>query len=204
MREYPKINTLFKRDMTSPRKGIIEGDWAEPAFEYLSGNQWDFTEKVDGTNIRVSAVDGMLDIGGRTDNASIPAPLYARLQERFASRADDITRMGVTLYGEGYGGKIQSGGNYAPTQDFVLFDVLVGQWWLNRAAVADIGKTLDVPVVPSIGQGTLFDAIALVKAGLKSRWGDFIAEGIVARPVVGLLHRDGSPILAKIKHKDFL
>lgn len=50
MREYHKIDTLYKRDMDSPRKPLIIGDWSQPVFGYLADNQWEFTEKVDGTN----------------------------------------------------------------------------------------------------------------------------------------------------------
>lgn len=53
MTEYHKIQTLFKRDMESKHKTLLEGQWTLPEFEYLAGNVWTFTEKVDGTNIRV-------------------------------------------------------------------------------------------------------------------------------------------------------
>ena len=48
--EYPKIQTLFKRD---DRNVIIEGDWSVPEFAYLADKPWRWTEKVDGTNIRL-------------------------------------------------------------------------------------------------------------------------------------------------------
>ena len=80
-----------------------------------------------------------MTFGGKTDNAQIPAPLVARLNERFLPLADMLSEMfenGACLYGEGYGAKIQKGGgNYRPDQDFVLFDVRVGEWWLERTSV---------------------------------------------------------------------
>jgi hypothetical protein len=42
------------------------------------------------------------------------------------------------------------------------------------------------------------------RTGFKSQWGDFIAEGIVARPVVELKSRNGDRIITKIKYKDFI
>jgi hypothetical protein len=205
--EYHKINTLFKRDMNSPRKILIEGDWTNETFGYLSRNLWDFTEKVDGTNIRVMISGGVVAFGGRTDNASIPTPLVQRLQERFLARADFLATIfpdGACLYGEGYGAKIQSGGNYRQDQDFVLFDVRCGEWWLQRQAVEDVAVKLDIDVVPVIGCGNLLEAVTMVKAGFNSRWGAFKAEGIVARPRVELKARDGSRIITKIKHRDFI
>lgn len=204
--EYHKIDTLFKRDMASPRKTLIVGAWTSETFSYLSDNQWEFTEKVDGTNIRVEINDGDIRFGGRTDNASIPAPLVKRLQERFLPQKDALMEAfpsGGVLYGEGYGAKIQSGGNYRPDQDFVLFDVRVGQWWLRRDAVHEVADKFALDVVPVLGRGTLNDAIASTRGGFDSKWGAFVAEGIVARPVVELLDRSGDRIITKIKYRDF-
>jgi len=206
MTEYHKIDTLFKRDMTSPKKTLIVGDWTSDAFAYLANNEWEFTEKVDGTNIRVIIANGEVSFGGRTDNAAIPAPLVKRLQGRFLPQTDALLTAfpsGGCLYGEGYGAKIQSGGNYRSDQDFVLFDVNVTGWWLQRPAVEDVAVRFGLDWVPIIGRGTLHDAIGMVRAGFNSRWGDFQAEGIVARPVVELKTRAGHRIITKIKHRDF-
>jgi len=45
--------------------------------------------------------------------------------------------------------------------------------------------------------------IAMVKEGFNSQWGNFIAEGIVARPSCELLDRRGNRIITKLKYKDF-
>ena len=42
-----------------------------------------------------------------------------------------------------------------------------------------------------------------VKKGFISKWGDFQAEGIVARPQVELKARNGKRVITKIKNKDF-
>ena len=208
MSEYHKIQTIFKRDMASKRKTLMEGEWTLPEFEYLAGNAWTFTEKVDGTNIRVIFKDGAIAFGGRTEEADIPSLLAGRLNERFlplASRLGEVFTDGAAvLYGEGYGAKIQKGGdNYRADQDFVLFDVRVGPWWLQRADVEDVAQKLGLDVVPVIGEGTLHDAVAMAKAGIRSTWGDFQAEGIVARPKVELNTRGGQRLIAKIKCRDF-
>ena len=44
----------------------------------------------------------------------------------------------VTVYGEGYGAKIQSGGMYRQDQAVIVFDVRVGPWWLSDENVADV------------------------------------------------------------------
>jgi len=110
----------------------------------------------------------------------------------------------AVLYGEGYGAKIQkNGGNYRQDQDFILFDVRCGDWWLKRSDVEDVAEKLGIDVVPMIGQGTLFDAVNFAKQRFKSKWGDFEAEGIVARPAVELKTRGGQRLIAKIKCRDF-
>lgn len=207
MSEYHKIQSIFKRDMTSKRKTLIDGDWTLPEFEYLAGNTWTFTEKVDGTNIRVMFKDGTVTFGGRTADAQIPAQLVTRLNERFLPMAPKLAEVfdsGAVLYGEGYGAKIQKGGgNYRADQDFVLFDVRVGDWWLQRTDVHDVAQKLGLEVTPVIGEGTLHDAVAWAKRGIRSTWGDFEAEGIVARPKTELNSRSGHRLIAKIKCRDF-
>jgi hypothetical protein len=51
---YPKIDGLFKRYTEGPeRNKLIHGNWTRVEYEYLKDCEWIFTEKVDGTNIRV-------------------------------------------------------------------------------------------------------------------------------------------------------
>jgi hypothetical protein len=50
---------------------------------------------------------------------------------------------------------------------------------------------------------TLHDMINMARGSFKSQWGDFRAEGIVARPVVELRTRAGRRIITKIKQRDF-
>ena len=206
MSEYHKIQSIYKRDMENKGKKLIEGQWTLPEFEYLACNPWVFTEKVDGTNIRVIYHDGTVTFGGRTDNAHIPAPLVSRLNEKFLppeKLAEVFNEGQAVLYGEGYGPKIQNGGKYRQDQDFVLFDVRVGDWWLRREDVEGIADKLGLDVVPIVDVGTLFDAVELVRGGYQSAWGPFQAEGLVARPQVELKTRGGHRIIAKIKCRDF-
>jgi len=209
MSEYHKIQTVYKRDPATKHKTLLEGEFSLPEFEYLKNNAWAFTEKVDGTNIRLMSSPDGVRIGGRTDNAQIPAflldalgPIVARVAARHAVLFGDAD---VILYGEGYGAKIQkAGGNYRDDQSFVLFDVKVGNWWLQRDDVADVGTKVGVDVVPLIGIGTLHNMVETARRGFQSTWGDFQAEGIVARPLTELHSRNGHRIIAKVKCKDFV
>lgn len=217
MKQYHKIQTIFKRDMSNKGK-IIESEFALPEFEYLKNNEWIFAEKVDGTNIRVMWNGKDVIFGGKTDNAQMPVFLLYKLQELFEGTArkellkktftDPKTGEVMTevcLYGEGYGAKIQKGGgNYIPEGvDFVLFDIKIGHWWLQRKDIEDIAQKLGIKIVPIIGEGTLKEMIEKVKGGFKSQWGDFEAEGIVAKPKIELQNRAGHRVITKLKQKDF-
>lgn len=208
MNEYHKIITMFKRDMENKGKTLLEGQWATPEFEYLADARWVFTEKVDGTNIRVLFQNHAVSFAGKSDYADIPKPLMERLTARFVPMQpllDEVFQgQDAILYGEGYGAKIQkAGAGYRADQDFVLFDIRMGVWWLKRSDVEDVARRLALDVVPIIGEGTLHDAVAMTRAGFISTWGAFTAEGIVARPKVELKTRNGDRIITKIKHRDF-
>ena len=208
MREYHKIQTVYLRDPANNHKTLLDGEWALPEFGYLANNEWVWTEKVDGTNIRIMGTEGRILFGGKTDAAQIPAKLVEVLRATFTE--DACLRVfpatvNFCLYGEGYGAGIQKGGVYRPDQSFVLFDVLVdGRWWLNREDVEDVAAKLGIDVVPIIGRGTLLEMVAATRAGFPSLWNrEATAEGIVARPAVELVTRNGSRVITKIKHKDF-
>lgn len=207
MMKYPSIQTIFKRD---PRGNLLEGQFSLPVFSYLANNTWQFEEKIDGTNIRIIFENSTLRFGGRTDAASIPTFLLYKLQDMFT--ADILASVlreeeaSLVLFGEGYGAKIQKGGgNYiSDGVNFVLFDVNISGIWLDREQVKDIGVALGCVIAPRVGEGTLYDAIALVKEGLQSHWGQFEAEGLVIRPPVRLSDHRGNPIITKIKARDFV
>ena len=50
----------------------------------------------------------------------------------------------------------------------------------------------------------VIDALSMVSlGGVPSTFGDFISEGLVAKPTTGLLNRKGERIITKIKTRDF-
>jgi len=206
---YHKIPGLYKREEQKPFR-LIEGVYREPELELLKDIEWVFTEKVDGTNIRIIWDGHKVYFGGRTENAQIPSHLVTKLNELFmGTRVEQVFEqvfgeVPATLFGEGYGAKIQKGGgNYSSSQEFVLFDVKIGELYLKRKDVEDIAGKFSLDVVPIVHTGKLLEGVDMIKAGLKSQWGDFIAEGLVAKPVVELFTRRGDRIITKIKHEDF-
>jgi hypothetical protein len=207
MKEYHKIQTVFFRNPETKFKTLLEGSWAKPEFRVLSQIKWVFTEKIDGTNIRVTWDGENVKFGGKTDNAQIPVRLLDELQLLFpVTKLKSAELPPMTLYGEGYGVKIQKGGgNYiADGCSFILFDVFCGDLWLERVSVTDIAEKLSIGVVPVIDNGPLSDAIEIARWGFTSSFGDFKAEGLVMRPTVELMNRRGERVITKIKCKDFI
>ena len=149
---------------------------------------------------------------GRTERAQIPAHLINKLTEMFGGAVNEelfeqkFGDMKVILFGEGYGVKIQNGGNYRPDVSFILFDVYLPDQnlWLKRDAVEDIAKTFGVDVVPIIFEGTIDDAVKFVKSKPKSTIGTADMEGVVGRPKVECRDRMGRRVIVKIKVKDFI
>jgi len=179
----------------------------------------------------VKGVAFAVDYKGKTDNANIHPNLLKHLTDNYPAekvlaslglktfipyeewaehkwqQEGDIPER-YTIYGEGYGAKIQkTGGNYlSKGNGFIVFDVKVDDMYLlceNRDAIA---AKLGAPVVPFIGMMTLDDAIGFVRRGFKSRIAenkDFMAEGLVIRNELGLRTRRGERIITKIKTCDF-
>ena len=210
MRKYDKIETIYARDIEGTKK-LIEGQVRDPVVGYLAPLEWVWTEKVDGTNIRVYWDGHAVTFGGRTDNAAIPAPLVAKLNELFGgeTNAQIFEQMfgekEVILFGEGYGRKIQKvGSSYIPDGvGFILFDVLIGENYQEREWVEQTAQAFDIPVIPIVNTGCLFEAVNFIKTHPQSLIGNCPMEGIVCRPRQELRDRRGNRVIVKIKWEDF-
>ena len=188
---------------------------------------WD--DPMEPCNIKGAAF--AVDYKGKTDNANIHQKLLQHLTETYPAEKvlaslglkafipyeewaehkwqtyDDIPER-YTIYGDGYGAKIQkAGGNYiANGNGFIVFDVKVDDLYLLCSARDEIAAKLGAPVVPFIGMMTLDEAIDFVRTGFKSRIAenkDFMAEGLVIRNELGLKNRRGERIITKLKTCDF-
>lgn len=228
MDEFPKIQTIWKREPKGDRRLIIP-QFSTDEFRYLMGLRWVWTEKVDGMNLRViygPAYEMASDMGtgftpaslklikqdssvvfkGKTDRAQLPDDLTGHLTEIFTPEKMEKqfpNSTGICLYGEGYGPGIQKGGKYREDQGFILFDIKVGHWWLKRDALEEIALALEIPLVPVVTVCNLLTATLLTKRGIYSSCGEFNMEGLVGQPEVPLFCRNGQRVITKIKHADF-
>lgn len=205
--EYTKIPNIFKRDPQT--KKLIEGRYSTQELAFLKNCMWETTEKVDGTNIRVEWDGYRVSFKGRTDKAQIPSHLLKKLESLFGGEDNEeifeetFGEKHVILFGEGYGEKIQKGGELYGPVDFILFDVWVDGLWLHMTNVRDIADKFGIKTVPFLGYKTLEEAVNFVKSQPHSYLKENTMEGIVAKPAVGVLSRTGERIIVKIKCRDF-
>lgn len=224
---FPKINTLFMRDMTRTvkRKGLImPGMFSEEAFGAIKF--WRASEKIHGENIRIfiDFIPGNLElphvwIGGRndTDNPEINEDLLHYIKTRVNIESlrkaftkgsfgtDECPRYAM-IFGEGYGGDIKHGHNYRETPELIVFDIVIDNWFLEYDNVADISKKLglqSVPILPEVK--TVEEIVEYVKAQPKSIIANkpHVMEGLVCTSAPLLLTRNGFSIKFKLKTKDF-
>ena len=208
MKEYEKIETIFARDEKT--KKLNENIYRNETIEFLKDIEWEFTEKIDGTNIRIIWDGHKVSYYGRTDKAQIPSQLMNRLIELFGGNINEEMfeqKFGATpvmLIGEGYGAKIQKcGGDYRQDNNFILFDVFVNDKYLSRDNVNNIANYFGIESVPVIFSGNLQKGIEFVKTKPNSTIGTAKMEGLVARPKVELYDKNGNRLIVKIKVCDF-
>lgn len=213
MYKYTKIETPFKRDMDGTKK-LIEGDFRSEAVDYLSRNQWFFSEKVDGCCLGIYWDGYRVNYQGRTERANIPTHLMNRLIEIFGTNeAEEMFEQmfgerEVVLFGEGYGAKIQKGGgNYISDGcDFILFDVYIpsSDTWLQWDGMTSVADAFGINHVPHIMTGTIQEAVDYVKTKPVSHINpNHEMEGLVGKPLVDFYDRNHNRVMVKIKVRDF-
>ena len=207
MKEYHKIDAVFKRDEQT--KKVIPV-YRNEEFKLLENVLWDFSEKIDGTNIRVHWDGHKVEFAGRTDRAQTPAHLLEHLEKTFGGHVNEeifeqiFGDKDVILFGEGYGPKIQNGGNYRNDVSFILFDVMIDDVFLKRDSVEEIARKFNIPFSHTLFIGTLQDGIDYVKKHPMSviAQKEMDMEGLIGRPIVELKDRLGRRIITKIKWED--
>lgn len=204
---YPKIKNIFSYDGDG---NYLYGSYSMPEIAYLKNNVWIFEEKIDGTNIRIIYDGNKIEIKGRKEQSIIPKGLLQALEEIFNKEMLRefwfvFGEKPVILFGEGVGPKIQKRGKhyFDGKHNFVLFDVMINGKFESRAMVETVSKIFKLTKAPTLGFGTLDDAIKKAREGFKSTFGDVEAEGIVARPLFELQTVNGERIITKIRTEDF-
>ena len=211
-KEYQKIGNVFKFD---EKFRTIVG-LNEP-YETLKNIIWQGTEKIDGTNIRIHWDGHDIEFAGHTDKAQIPPKLQAYLESVFKVPEMEYIfeqvfgESEVYIFGEGFGAGIQkSGGDYVENGtdvSFIVFDVQIDGWDLDRKNTTDVATKLGLPSVPVCFEGTLDEAKAYVAEHHMStlNGGKHEMEGLVLVPRdIQLYDKKHHLIKCKCKYRDMV
>lgn len=208
MKEYHKIETLFKFDQATKR--FIYGEIYNENVILLKDNQWLFTEKIDGTNFRIHWDGHKLQYAGRTDNAEFSQEQIKYIEQYLVNEdfeqvfEQKFTDKIVTVYGELYGVKIQNGGLYTDGKGlgFKVFDIEICDIFLTYNKMSILSLELGYDYVPLVLIGTISHAINFVLTNFTSTFSNAKLEGLVGKPVGDFRDRLGNRIVVKIKKKD--
>lgn len=166
-------------------------------------------EKVDGTSCHISWKDNQLRFfAGGCNHESFVAifnqeELAAKFMEKFAG-------MEVTVFGEGYGGKMQGmSKTYGPKLKFIAFEVKIGDSWLDIPKAENVAVSLGLDFVPyreistdlaEIDAERDRDSEIAIRNGMGT---GHIREGVVLFPLVQLRLNNGERVIAKHKRDEF-
>ena len=114
------------------------------------------------------------------------------------------------IYGEAYGGKQQKmSATYGPALKFIVFDVQVGESWLNMPNAEDVATYCGLEFVhyvkiptelAAIDAEMMADSVQAVRNGMGT---GHMREGVVLRPLIELTKNNGKRIIVKHKREEF-
>lgn len=114
------------------------------------------------------------------------------------------------IYGEAYGGKQQGMSNtYGKQLKFAAFDVSVNDLWLEVPKAENVCNVLNIEFVDYVKVPTDLQALNIErdKPSVQSKRNgiedDRLREGIVLRPLIEVITKNGNRIIAKHKRDEF-
>ena len=165
-------------------------------------------EKVHGTSAHISYKDDKLFFysGGAKHEEFIKNFNEEELLESFRA----LGQPQVVVFGEAYGGKMQAmNKTYGNSLKFVVFDVKIGELWLDVPSAEKISAKLNLEFVPYELVPSEIDVLNAERdrpSRIAKRRGiqeDRPAEGIVIRPPFEVRLNNGERVIAKHKREEF-
>lgn len=165
-------------------------------------------EKIHGTSAHIKWSQSQISLfsGG----ASFESFKAIFIEEELIRRFIELGHEEVTVYGEAYGGKMQGmKATYGDKLRFVVFDVKIGETWLNVLNADDVSAKLGlefvfwkkIPATPeAIDAERDADSVQAIRnLGIPGK----MREGIVLRPLEEFRDHHGNRIITKHKRDDF-
>lgn len=146
--------------------------------------------------------------GGVSQNAF--EDVVKGIVEKNLSSADLPIDIPIFIYGEAYGGSCQKMSRvYGPDLKFVVFDVKIGEIWLNVPNAEDVAKKLGLEFVhyelidaeiEEINAQRDSPSVQSERNGVGNKdW----KEGIVLRPLQELIKSNGKRVISKHKREEY-
>ena len=169
----------------------------------------------DGVQIKCAKRTGFIEDGEKFFNYK---PVLEKYKSALINLHENVLDNDFILYGELFGGNIQSGMSYQEDQDFIAFDLCVKQdevfLPLNKLTLySESFEELGIPVVPLLGSynssqealqfNEYFDS-KLTRINFDGKDEHKEAEGVVIEPIVPKWFPSGSRVYFKKKTKRFL
>ena len=199
--KYPSLenhyrkNYLFKVESSD----AISGEWV--ATEKLHGAN--FSLWTDGVEVKAARRSGFIP---EDESFYGHKPVLEKYKPLILELYGFINKPFV-LFGELVGEGIQKGVSYCEGKDFYVFDIatVVDEQLIfadfSEANVQHL-ESLGFKVVPILGRGT-YEQILAIDNLFNSTFGEFTAEGYVAKPVVSHTLSNGSRVGIKSKNQKF-
>lgn len=186
-------------------------------------SNWVVTEKIHGANysfwVTTEYGEVKVQVAKRTSFIADDEkffnhkPVLEKYKQRMIEMYQHLECNTLVIYGELFGGNIQSTMSYPLEQDFVAFDVKVDGVAQDKIGIFEILRIFNIPTSPVIGVfDTLQDALEVNESfdSLLTRQ-DFNgddkhkeAEGVVIETNHPMYHPNGSRVYLKKKNKRFL
>ena len=165
-------------------------------------------EKIHGTSAHISWKDKQVTIfsGGEKHARFVKLFDVDKLTKLF----EELFQYDVTVFGEAYGGSQQGmSETYGKELKFVAFDVRVDNYWLDVPNAEDVTKKLGLEFVYFTKIPAQLESINLqrdlpsVQAARNGITEDKLREGIVLRPLIEVIKKNGGRIIVKHKGDSF-
>lgn len=166
-------------------------------------------QKIHGTSAHIAYKDSQVIFfaGGSKYDLFITLfdqeDLQTRLEEKFGFETK------VVVYGEAYGGKLQGmSDTYGPNLKFVVFDIKIGDKWLDVPSAHGLATELGLEFVyyetikadiEEINRMRDMDSMQGIRNGMPN----MPEEGVVLRPLIELIRNNGSRLICKHKKDNF-
>lgn len=196
---YKNQDILMFRECYALEK--IHGTSAHISFEIIT------TFELDNPEVHNIKVDIKYFNGGENRERFLALFNQTELAEKFTTLG---IKNKMILYGEAYGGKQQGMSHtYGKDLKFIVFDVIIGESWLDVPRAEEIVKALGLEFVSYERVSTDLSSLAIqrdlysVQAVRNGITEPKPREGVVLHPIIELRKNNGARIIAKHKGEAF-